>query len=83
MISSTERHVLMSFPRPGQGINVPSHGLTEVRQSPPEKPRGRRCPICGATIEVLQDSPHFVALLGQSPLIMVPLSHIAVAAFDG
>jgi hypothetical protein len=83
MTSSTKRHGLRSFSRPGHVIDLRSHGLKEVRKSPPEKARGRRCPICRATIEVMQDRPHLGALLRQSPLIVVHLSQRAVAAFDG
>jgi hypothetical protein len=35
------------------------------------------------TIEIMQHRPDLVALLRQSPLVMMPLREIAIAALDG
>src|SRR2546428_3420625 len=38
-----------------------AHCLKKVRELPPEKPRGRCCPVRGTTVEVMQYRPHLVA----------------------
>jgi hypothetical protein len=58
------------------------HRFKEVREFPPEKPRGRCCIIRRATIEVRQDGPHLVALLGQASMMVMHLRQKAVASFD-
>src|SRR5215471_4488661 len=55
----------------------------EIRKWPSEKPRCWGRSIRSATIEVMQDSPHLVALLGQSTMIVMHLRQITVAPFDG
>jgi hypothetical protein len=57
--------------------------VKEIRKRPPEKPSCWGRSIRSATIEVMQDGPHLVALLGQSALIVMHLRQIAVAAFNG
>jgi hypothetical protein len=59
-----------------------SHRFKEVREFPPEKPRGRRCIIRSATIEVMQDGPHLGALLGQASMVVRHWRQKAVASFD-
>jgi hypothetical protein len=59
------------------------HRFKEIGKRPPEKPRGRRRAIRSATIEVMQDAPHLIALFGQAPLIVMHLRQKAVASFDG
>src|SRR5713226_9524973 len=82
MASTTERHGLMSFPRPRQVIDLRYHGLKEVGKRAPEKPRGWCCSICGATIEVMQHRPDLVAAPGQAPMVVMHLRQGAVAPFD-
>jgi hypothetical protein len=83
MASTSERHGLMAFPRPWQVLDLRSHGFKEIRKGPSEEPRGWCRAIRSATIEIMQHCPHFVPMLWQSPLIVMPLSEETVAALYG
>ena len=80
--SITYREGLMALTRPWQVIDHGQHHLKEVWKFPPEKARGRRRPVRGTTIEVVQHRPHLVAVLGQTSMIMMHLRQIAIAAFN-
>ncbi|HZM23202.1 MAG TPA: hypothetical protein VFC02_15745, partial [Anaerolineales bacterium] len=82
-LSTTARHDLIALPRSRQVFDLRYHRFKEVRDSLPEKSRGRRRAIRRATIAVMQDRPHLGASCGQAPLIVRQLRQYAVASFDG
>src|SRR5215510_4611758 len=69
--STSERHGLVSFPRPWHIIDVREHGFEEIGQRPPEETRCWSCPIRSVTIEVMQGFPDRVSLLRQSTMIVM------------
>jgi hypothetical protein len=83
MTSTSERHGLVSFPRPWHIIDFRYHGFQEIRKRPPEKTRRWRRPICSATIEGLQGCPALVSLRGPSTMMVRPVRERTVATFDG
>jgi len=83
MTSTSWRHGLMAFSRPGQGIDFREHCFKKVRKLPPEKPRCGRRTLWGTAIEVMEHRPHLVAPLRQASLMVMELRQSAIAAFDG
>src|SRR5262245_7873725 len=82
MTSATSYACTISLSRPRQGIDMGESRFKEVGKRPDEKTSRRSRAIRSATIEVRQDGPHLIALLGQPALIGLHLGQIAVAPFD-